>query len=190
MARAARIRVENPIYGIGARYDALPRAVKESCKRKIPTGRVRIHPGAKNARGSSALPGLEAALCLVDDVELSAPADEAIVAMARAQGFKRISDLHGGTRRNSCRDDFPGGKREITRRGFAQPAIFSSPRSGVAETYCSAAGKSTLRIQGPRKGLQPPRRARHAFWPIAGFKELVCPPIDRSLAYSPPRRLE
>jgi hypothetical protein len=42
-----------------------------------------------------ALPGLEAAVSLVDDVEPSAPPDHAVVAMALAQGSERILDLHG-----------------------------------------------------------------------------------------------
>jgi hypothetical protein len=42
-----------------------------------------------------ALAGFIAAIDLVDDIEPTAPPDHAIIAMALAQGSKRIFDLHG-----------------------------------------------------------------------------------------------
>lgn len=53
----------------------------------------------QEASGSaSALSGLEATLRLVYHVELAATANQTVIAVARTQRFKRIANLHGGTR--------------------------------------------------------------------------------------------
>jgi hypothetical protein len=44
------------------------------------------------------LAGLEAAIGLVDDVDPALPADEAVAAVARAEGAEGIADLHGADR--------------------------------------------------------------------------------------------
>jgi hypothetical protein len=43
----------------------------------------------------SALTGLESALRLIDHIDAAFAPHDAIVAMAAAQGFKRIADFHG-----------------------------------------------------------------------------------------------
>jgi hypothetical protein len=43
----------------------------------------------------SALAGLKPLLLLVDDVDAALTADQLVVAVARAQGFQRITDFHG-----------------------------------------------------------------------------------------------
>src|SRR4051812_34255461 len=45
--------------------------------------------------GPSALAGLETALHLVDHIDPALAADEAVVAVATAQRFQRVTDLHG-----------------------------------------------------------------------------------------------
>src|SRR5215470_10265144 len=57
---------------------------KISCKR---AGGCAREPG-------STLPGLEAALDLVDHVDAAFAADQAIAAMAAAQRFQRVADFH------------------------------------------------------------------------------------------------
>ena len=47
------------------------------------------------------LPGLEALLRLVDDIDASLATHEAVVAMTVAQGFQRITDFHDITKRSS-----------------------------------------------------------------------------------------
>jgi len=42
-----------------------------------------------------ALASLEPALGLVDDIDPALAADEAVIAMATAQGLQRITDFHG-----------------------------------------------------------------------------------------------
>jgi hypothetical protein len=42
-----------------------------------------------------ALPRLKPALGLVDDIDPALAADEAVIAMATAQGLQRITDFHG-----------------------------------------------------------------------------------------------
>ena len=51
-------------------------------------------------KGRLALPRLVARLRLVDDVDAAFAAHEAVVAMAVAQGFQRITDFHDITRRS------------------------------------------------------------------------------------------
>jgi hypothetical protein len=41
------------------------------------------------------LPRFEAALCLVDDIDAPLPPHDAIVAVAAAQGFQRVTNFHG-----------------------------------------------------------------------------------------------
>ena len=53
-----------------------------------------LHRGPGTAMDSLALPRLEPAVGLVDDVEASPPPHHAVVAMALAQGPERILDLH------------------------------------------------------------------------------------------------
>jgi hypothetical protein len=43
----------------------------------------------------STLPGLEAPVRLVDDIDAALAADKPIIAVATAQGFQRITDFHG-----------------------------------------------------------------------------------------------
>src|ERR1700677_3337404 len=52
-------------------------------------------------KGRLALPRLVALLRLVDDVDAAFATHEAVVAMAVAQGFQRITDFHDITRRSS-----------------------------------------------------------------------------------------
>jgi hypothetical protein len=47
------------------------------------------------------LPGLEALLRLVDDIDAALATHEAVVAMTVAQGFQRITDFHDITKRSS-----------------------------------------------------------------------------------------
>src|SRR5262249_30800061 len=62
----------------------------------------RSNPGTANlsrgnatrARTVSALAGFEAALGLVDDVDPALAPNEAVVAMARPQGFQRVTNFH------------------------------------------------------------------------------------------------
>jgi hypothetical protein len=48
-----------------------------------------------------ALPGLEALLRLVNDIDAALATHEAVVAMAVTQGFQRITDFHDITKRSS-----------------------------------------------------------------------------------------
>src|ERR1700728_1969785 len=61
-----------------------------------------------------ALPRLVALLRLVDDVDATLATHEAVVAMAVAQGFQRITDFHDITRRSSREGRT---HRRIMRRG-------------------------------------------------------------------------
>jgi hypothetical protein len=48
-----------------------------------------------SARASSALARLEATLDLVDHIDPALAADQTVVAVATAQRFQRVTDLHG-----------------------------------------------------------------------------------------------
>jgi hypothetical protein len=51
--------------------------------------------------GRLSLPGLEALLRLIDDIDAALATHEAVVAMTVAQGFQRITDFHDITKRSS-----------------------------------------------------------------------------------------
>ena len=51
--------------------------------------------GRVNPAGILALARLEPALGLVDHIDPALAADEAVIAMATAQGLQRITDFHG-----------------------------------------------------------------------------------------------
>ena len=57
--------------------------------------------GRSPRRGFLSLPGLIALLGLVDDIDPALAPHEAVVAMAIAQRFQRITDFHGITRGSS-----------------------------------------------------------------------------------------
>ena len=116
-----------------------------------------------NAR--SALAGLEAPLRLVDDVKAALAAHEAVVAMAAAQRFQRVTDFHGldpwRARRNvRDLDGFLGGDRgtvNVATRLMSRPEFVAAAPQGAANR------SGAFRFQ--RMGVVPPlwllqRRAR------------------------------
>jgi hypothetical protein len=52
---------------------------------------------SRTTNGASALAGLEAATGLVDDIDPPFAANDAIIAVPRAQGLQRISNFHNDT---------------------------------------------------------------------------------------------
>src|SRR4029450_3597477 len=69
----------------------LPRHNKDQISSGQPCG---AQPAVGSA-GTSALPGLEPTLDLVDHIDPPLAADQAIVAVAAAQRFQRVADFHG-----------------------------------------------------------------------------------------------
>ena len=55
----------------------------------------------RGLHGRLSLPGLEALLRLVDDIDAALATHEAVVAMTVTQGFQRITDFHDITKRSS-----------------------------------------------------------------------------------------
>src|SRR5690242_15864804 len=77
--------MESRAHGTETKLSAL---AGQSVARKRPAFR----PGTGN--GGSALPRLEAAVGLVDDVDPALAPHEAVVAVATAQRFQRVTDFH------------------------------------------------------------------------------------------------
>jgi hypothetical protein len=68
-----------------------PAAQRQAVKAFKDFGKMR----PKWAAAASTLAGLEAAMRLVDDVDAALAAHDAVVAVAAAQRFQRITDFHG-----------------------------------------------------------------------------------------------
>src|SRR5262245_51788691 len=126
---------------------------------KVPTSSVTTNPrivgAAVQAAGRacgrrSALAGLEAALDLVDHIDPALAPDQAIVAMAAAQGFQGVADFHG-SQFQYARPRGVKGCRETRdappTRQHAGPAAFPAPGS-------------VRRGRTPEPLLTRPRRAR------------------------------
>jgi hypothetical protein len=69
-------------------------AIEQEGAPDLPVGRAATSEGLGRI-AVLALPGLKAPLRLVDDVDAALAAHEAIVAVAAAQRFQRVTDLHG-----------------------------------------------------------------------------------------------
>src|SRR5258708_30071159 len=71
------------------------RRTNSRCKAARRQRPVKRRGGARFPKGNLALTGLEAALHLVDHINPALAADQTVVAVAAAQRFQRVTDLHG-----------------------------------------------------------------------------------------------
>src|SRR5262245_5888629 len=109
-----------------------------------------VQAAGRARRRRSALAGLEAALDLVDHIDPALAPDQAIVAVAAAQGFQGVADFHG-SQFQYARPRGVKGCRETRdappTRQHAGPAAFPAPGS-------------VRRGRTPEPLLTRPRRAR------------------------------
>src|SRR5262245_3520904 len=99
----------------------------------------------------SALPGLEAALYLVDHIDPALAPDQAIVAVAAAQGFQGVADFHGSQFRYAR----PRGVQGCRETRDAPPARQHASLNGRLGAWFHPAGSNA-----PEPLLTRPRRAR------------------------------
>src|SRR5262245_54001347 len=108
---------------------------------------VRAAPPA--FRGRSALPGLEAPLHLIDHVDPAFAPDQAIVAVAAAQGFQGVADFHGSQFRYARPREVQGCRETRDAPPTRQLASLNSPLG--AWFHPAGSNAPELRLTRPRR---------------------------------------
>ena len=137
----------------------------------------------------SALPGLEALLRLVDDIDAALAADKLVVAVAVPQRFQGISDFHDTTQqfgekglgraRHSVEGLCPRCRSRSTPKRrlaatVADAGAFSSARTSIRQCFCRSSRHPPRPAHGraarfpPPSPQHPPRWRAHHCWP--GFR--------------------